>query len=85
MAGTPEGGRKAAEHTDPQVKSERGRQGAEALNADPEKKSAAAQKAAETRKKENPDAFKEMGHEGGIKGGKAGGQQSHGGKGSEET
>lgn len=41
------------------------RKGAEALNADPEKKSAAAQKAAETRKQEDPDAFKKMGEKGG--------------------
>lgn len=51
--------------------SENGRKGAKALNADQEKKSAAAQKAAETRKKEDPQAFQKMGEKGGS--------HSHGG------
>jgi general stress protein YciG len=49
-------------------KSEAGRLGAMALNADPAKKSAAARKAAITRKLKNPNTFVEIGK----KGGKAG-------------
>jgi|GEM_PF-4829444 len=40
---------------------EAGRLGAKVLNADPEKKKAAAKKAARTRLAKNPDVFKEMG------------------------
>lgn len=43
MAGTSEGGRKAAAHQDMAAK---GRKGAQALNSNPEKKSAASRKAA---------------------------------------
>ncbi len=46
-------------------RSEAGKLGAKALNQDPRKKSAAAKKAAETRKKENPNVFREMGAKGG--------------------
>jgi hypothetical protein len=77
MAGTGEGGKKAAEHTPDEVKSERGRKGAEALNADQEKKSAASHKAAETRKKEDPEAFQKMGQKGGS--------HSQGGSGKQEN
>lgn len=70
MAGTSEGGKKAAAHQD---MSEKGRKGAEALNADSEKKSAAAKKAAETR-----------GHESLSAAGKKGGEHSHGGKSKDE-
>lgn len=43
MAGTSQGGKKAAAHQDMSAK---GRKGAQALNADPEKKSQASRKAA---------------------------------------
>lgn len=76
MAGTTEGGKKAAAHQD---MSEKGRKGGEALAADPQKKSAAAQKAADTLKRENPEHFKEIGSKGGKEGGRIGGQHSHGG------
>jgi hypothetical protein len=46
-------------------RSEAGRLGARALNLDPKKKSTAAKKAAETRKKDNPNIFREMGAKGG--------------------
>ncbi len=46
-------------------RSDAGKLGAKALNEDPQKKSAAAKKAAETRKKENPNVFREMGAKGG--------------------
>jgi hypothetical protein len=46
-------------------RSEAGRLGARALNQDPQKKSAAAKKAADTRKKVNPNVFREMGARGG--------------------
>jgi hypothetical protein len=51
---------------------EAGRRGAEALNRDPQKKSAAAHKAAITRKeREGEDAFQRMGARGGhARGGK---------------
>ncbi|MDF2529279.1 MAG: hypothetical protein K0Q57_159 [Gammaproteobacteria bacterium] len=49
-------------------RSDAGRKGAEALNSDPQKKSAAAQKAAQTR-----------GHESFVEMGRKGGQSSHGG------
>lgn len=52
----------------PKTKSEAGRLGAMALIADPAKKSAAARKAAITRKLKNPNTFVEIGK----KGGKAG-------------
>jgi hypothetical protein len=52
-------------------RSDAGRRGAEALNSDPQKKSQAAKKAAETRKAHNPNAFREMGATGGA--------HSHGG------
>ena len=83
MAGTSEGGKKAAAHQD---MSEKGRQGGEALASDPQKKSAASQKAADTLKRENPEHFKESGSKGGKEGGKAGGSQSQnqGGRGREE-
>jgi hypothetical protein len=51
-------------------RSDAGRLGAKALNSDPQKKSAAARKAAETRKKENPNVFREMGAKGGGSHGK---------------
>jgi hypothetical protein len=41
--------------------SERGRLGATALNSNPEKKQAAARKAAKTRLAKDPDVFKKMG------------------------
>jgi general stress protein YciG len=47
------------------TRSEAGRRGAQSLNSNPEKKRAAAKKAAETRKAHNPDAFREMGRLGG--------------------
>lgn len=50
---------------DKDARSEAGRLGAYALNSDPEKKSAATKKAALTRKKINPNIFREMGHMGG--------------------
>jgi len=46
-------------------RSEAGRLGARALNQDPQKKSLAAKKAADTRKKVNPNVFREMGAKGG--------------------
>jgi hypothetical protein len=49
------------------LRSEAGRIGAMALNADPVKKSAAAKKAVITRKLKNPNAFVEMGKKGGKK------------------
>jgi hypothetical protein len=58
-------------HQNTGSRSEAGRKGAEALNADQQKKSAASHKAAETRKQDNPNAFREMGQKGGS--------QSHGG------
>jgi hypothetical protein len=45
--------------------SERGKLGAQALNGDYVKKRQAAQKAAQTRKNSNPNAFIEMGRKGG--------------------
>ena len=68
MAGTHEGGKKAAAHQD---MSEKGRKGAEVLNSNPEKKSQASRKAAETR-----------GHESMAAMGSQGGQRSHSGGGS---
>lgn len=65
MAGTLEGGKKAAETRGHEGMGDMGRQGAETLNADQQKKSAAAQKAADTRKKEDPQAFQKMGEKGG--------------------
>lgn len=62
MAGTQEGGKKAAAHQD---MSEKGRKGAEALNSNPEKKSEASRKAAETRGHESMAA---MGSQGGQHG-----------------
>jgi general stress protein YciG len=44
---------------------ERGKLGAKALNSDPEKKKAAARKAAATRKAADPDVFKKIGSKGG--------------------
>ena len=46
--------------------SERGRLGAMAINSDPDKKRAAALKAAQTRKLKNPNVFKEMGLKGAL-------------------
>jgi hypothetical protein len=43
------------------TRSEAGKRGAEALNSDPHKKSAAAKKAAATRIAKNPNCFKDMG------------------------
>jgi hypothetical protein len=43
------------------VRQAAGKLGAAALNGDPKKKSLAAKKAADTRKKLNPKVFKEMG------------------------
>ena len=81
MTGTSEGGKKAAAQQD---MSEKGRKGAEALNADPQKKSAAAQKAADTLKRENPEHFREISREGGEgeKGGKSSGSSGSGSSGS---
>ncbi len=64
MSGTSEGARKAAAR---QNMSEKGRKGALALNSDPKKKSAASQKAAQTRKMRDPYAFQKMGRAGGSK------------------
>ncbi len=69
MASTPESGRKSAE----------------TLNPDPEKKSSAAQKTADTRKRENPEAFREMGEKGGKTGGSVSGSPSQGSKKEEGT
>lgn len=46
-------------------RSSAGKLGAFAINSDPVKKSAAAKKAAATRKATNPDIFREMGAKGG--------------------
>ena len=54
---------------------EAGRKGAESLNADKEKKSAASQKAADTRKSKDPNAFREMGSKGGSES-RGGGRRS---------
>jgi|GEM_PF-1557378 len=56
-------------------RSQAGKKGAESLNSNPEKKSAASEKAAQTRA---PNAFKEMGREGGQKGGKTSGSNRSG-------
>jgi general stress protein YciG len=53
-----------------------GRMGAIALNSDPEKKAAAAKKAAATRLAKNPNIFREMGSKGGGSNKKIEGQQS---------
>ncbi len=87
MTGTSQGGRKAGETTPTEVKAEGGRTttGANTLNTNQQKKNAPAQKAADTRKKEDPQTFGKMGHEGGKAsgGGQGSGSQPSGGKGRE--
>lgn len=48
------------------LKSEAGKLGAQTLNSNPDKKSAASKKAAETRKKTNPNIFRKIGRIGGL-------------------
>lgn len=57
---------KQEEKKKPMTRSEAGRLGAAALNSDPELKSEAARKAAQTRKAADPEAFAKMGKIGGT-------------------
>jgi general stress protein YciG len=77
MAGTHEGGQKAAEtrrENDPDAFRKMGEKGAASRSE--ESRHEAAVKAAETRKDNDPDAFKKMGEKGG--------QHSHGGRGNDD-
>lgn len=56
---------KQEEKKKPMTRSDAGKLGAAALNADPEMKSEAAKKAAQTRKAVDPHAFAKMGRIGG--------------------
>jgi general stress protein YciG len=83
MVGTPEGGRKAAEKQDMAAK---GSEGGKTLASDPQAKSAAAHKGADTLRSKNPEHFKEIGAKGGKEsggGGRASGSQ--GGRTEEEN
>ena len=73
MAGTSEGGKKAAETRGHDEMADMGRKGGESLASDTEKKSEASKKAAETR---GHDEMADMGRKGG--------EHSHGGKNEEE-
>jgi general stress protein YciG len=72
MAGTSEGGKKAAAHRSEESLRKSGEAGANALNSDPEKKSEASRKAAQTR---GHDEMAKMGREGGKA---SGGHKSQG-------
>lgn len=69
MAGTEEGGRKAAEtrkEHDPHAFEKMGHAGAQARHSkSPEEESAIAKRAAQTRKEHDPEAFSKMGEKGG--------------------
>jgi uncharacterized protein len=76
MAGTPEGGEKAAKTRGRESLAEAGRKGAEALASDPQKKSEASRKAAETRGHDEMAAIGRKGGEHSHGGGRSSGEQS---------